>query len=64
MHASAFLGSEDRAGEFKFMTSEVSREKPIDYAEMARLVISERERGGYPVWVTGPHWFTRGLART
>jgi lysine-ketoglutarate reductase/saccharopine dehydrogenase-like protein (TIGR00300 family) len=54
VHASAFLGAEDGAGEFKFMTSEVSREKPIDYAEMARLLISERERGGYPVWVTGP----------
>jgi lysine-ketoglutarate reductase/saccharopine dehydrogenase-like protein (TIGR00300 family) len=54
VHASAFLGAEDGAGEFKFMTSEVSREKPIDYAEMARILIAERERGGYPVWVTGP----------
>ncbi|MDY7226118.1 hypothetical protein [Hyalangium rubrum] len=41
-------------GEFKFMTSEVSREKPVDYARMARLLVEERERGGYPVWVTGP----------
>src|SRR5689334_15401931 len=40
--------------EFKFMTSEVSREKPIDYAHMAKLLVDERERGGYPVWVTGP----------
>jgi len=40
--------------EFKFMTSEVSREKPIDYALMAQLLVDERERGGYPVWVTGP----------
>jgi lysine-ketoglutarate reductase/saccharopine dehydrogenase-like protein (TIGR00300 family) len=56
VHAGAFVGAEDGAGagEFKFMTSEVSREKPIDYAEMARLLIAERERGGYPVWVTGP----------
>jgi lysine-ketoglutarate reductase/saccharopine dehydrogenase-like protein (TIGR00300 family) len=55
VHTSAFLGADDGApGEFKFMTSEVSREKPIDYAEMARLVIAERNRGGYPVWVTGP----------
>jgi lysine-ketoglutarate reductase/saccharopine dehydrogenase-like protein (TIGR00300 family) len=44
----------DESGEFKFMTSEVSREKPIDYAQMARLLIDERARGGYPVWVTGP----------
>jgi lysine-ketoglutarate reductase/saccharopine dehydrogenase-like protein (TIGR00300 family) len=40
--------------EFKFMSSEVSREKPIDYAQMARLLIEDRELGGYPVWVTGP----------
>ena len=40
--------------EFKFMTSEVSREKPIDYALMAELLIDERDRGGYPIWVTGP----------
>ena len=36
------------------MTSEVSREKPIEYAVMARLLIDERARGGYPIWVTGP----------
>jgi lysine-ketoglutarate reductase/saccharopine dehydrogenase-like protein (TIGR00300 family) len=40
--------------EFKFMASEVSREKPIDYALMARILIDERDRGGYPVWVAGP----------
>lgn len=53
VHASAFLG-EGSEGEFKFMTSEVSREKPIDYSLMARLLVEERERGGYAVWVTGP----------
>ncbi len=41
-------------GEFRFMTSEVSREKPIDYGQMAAILIEERDRGGYPVWVTGP----------
>lgn len=39
---------------FAFMSSEVSREKPIDYASMARLLLEEKERGGYPIWVTGP----------
>lgn len=53
VHASAFLG-EGTESEFKFMASEVSREKPIDYAHMAGLLVTERERGGYPVWVTGP----------
>jgi lysine-ketoglutarate reductase/saccharopine dehydrogenase-like protein (TIGR00300 family) len=53
VHAGAFMGT-GADGEFKFMTSEVSREKPIDYGQMARLLIEERDRGGYPVWVTGP----------
>ena len=53
VHAAAFrqVGAD---GEFKFMTSEVSREKPIDYGQMARILLAERDRGGYPVWVTGP----------
>ena len=54
VHASAFLGEAAGEGEFKFMSSEVSREKPIDYSLMARLLIDERERGGYPLWVCGP----------
>jgi lysine-ketoglutarate reductase/saccharopine dehydrogenase-like protein (TIGR00300 family) len=55
VHAAAFLGEPSaEGGEFKFMSSEVSREKPIDYSLMARLLIDERERGGYPVWVCGP----------
>ncbi|HET7584150.1 MAG TPA: hypothetical protein VFK13_04540 [Gemmatimonadaceae bacterium] len=47
-------GGGAESGDFRFMTSEVSREKPIDYALMARLLVDERERGGYVVWVTGP----------
>jgi len=54
VHASAFLGEPSGDGEFKFMSSEVSREKPIDYSLMARLLLDERERGGYPLWVCGP----------
>lgn len=52
VHTSSFLADEE--GEFKFMTSEVSREKPIDYSLMAKILIDERDRGGYPIWVTGP----------
>jgi lysine-ketoglutarate reductase/saccharopine dehydrogenase-like protein (TIGR00300 family) len=52
VHTGSFLGDEE--GEFKFMTSEVSREKPIDYSLMAKILIEERDRGGYPIWVTGP----------
>jgi lysine-ketoglutarate reductase/saccharopine dehydrogenase-like protein (TIGR00300 family) len=53
VHAAAFM-TDMGDGEFKFMTSEVSREKPIDYAVMAKILIDERDRGGYPVWVVGP----------
>ncbi len=45
---------EDSEGEFQFMSSAVSREKPVDYGRMARLLIEEREQGGHIVWVVGP----------
>ncbi|HEX2723187.1 MAG TPA: hypothetical protein VHM24_09730 [Gemmatimonadaceae bacterium] len=48
------LENTDDEGEFKFMTSLVSREKPIDYSLMAQILLDERDRGGYPIWVTGP----------
>jgi lysine-ketoglutarate reductase/saccharopine dehydrogenase-like protein (TIGR00300 family) len=48
------LDDTDDDGEFRFMTSAVSREKPIDYAQMANILLEERDRGGYPIWVTGP----------
>jgi lysine-ketoglutarate reductase/saccharopine dehydrogenase-like protein (TIGR00300 family) len=41
-------------GEFQFMSSEVSREKPVDYARMAALLHQERAAGGHIVWVVGP----------
>jgi lysine-ketoglutarate reductase/saccharopine dehydrogenase-like protein (TIGR00300 family) len=53
VHSSAFL-DESADGEFQFMSSEVSREKPIDYSMMAGILVDERDRGGYPIWVTGP----------
>jgi lysine-ketoglutarate reductase/saccharopine dehydrogenase-like protein (TIGR00300 family) len=54
VNAAGFLGDEEGGAEFKFMASEVSREKPVDYGLMARRLIDERERGGYVIWVTGP----------
>ena len=52
VHSEPFFGEAE--GEFKFMSTEVSRERPIDYAQMASLLVSERARGGYPIWITGP----------
>jgi lysine-ketoglutarate reductase/saccharopine dehydrogenase-like protein (TIGR00300 family) len=48
------LPVEEVEEEFRFMTSAVSREKPIDYGLMSQILIDERDRGGYPIWVTGP----------
>ena len=53
VHTAALMESGDSA-EFAFMRSEVSREKPVDYPELARLLHEERERGGHVVWVVGP----------
>ncbi|HEX8244564.1 MAG TPA: hypothetical protein VF541_13755 [Longimicrobium sp.] len=56
VHAAGLMGDPDMGpeGEFKFMSSEVSREKPTDYPEMARLLVDEKERGGHVIWVVGP----------
>lgn len=48
------LPQEESEDEFRFMSSLVSREKPIDYSLMGRILIDERNRGGYPIWVAGP----------
>jgi len=57
VHAAGFWGDDvlGPEGEFKFMSSDVSREKPTDYAEMARILVEEKERrDGYIIWVLGP----------
>ncbi len=53
VHARAFRPETD-SDEFQFMSSEVSREKPIDYQQLAALLVDERSSGGYVIWVTGP----------
>jgi len=54
IYVASDLIADEEVDEFKFMTSEVSREKPIDYSLMARILIRERDRDGYIIWVTGP----------
>lgn len=54
VHARGFSGDAGAEGEFHFMSSSVSREKPIDYAQIARMLVEEKRRGGYVLWVTGP----------
>jgi lysine-ketoglutarate reductase/saccharopine dehydrogenase-like protein (TIGR00300 family) len=54
VHATGFSAGTGRADDFQFMRSEVGREKPVDYAQLARLIRAERDRGGHIVWVVGP----------
>ncbi len=54
VHARGFLGGGHGANEFRFMSTEVSRERPVNYEELAARVGEEKRRGGYLVWVIGP----------
>ena len=54
VHAEGFLGAGHSANEFGFMQTEVSRERPVDYAVLAQLLGEEKQRGGKIVWVVGP----------
>jgi lysine-ketoglutarate reductase/saccharopine dehydrogenase-like protein (TIGR00300 family) len=54
VHAEGFLGGSHSANEFGFMQTEVSRERPVDYAVLAQLLGEEKQRGGKIVWVVGP----------
>ncbi|MBK6485842.1 MAG: hypothetical protein IPF98_03010 [Gemmatimonadetes bacterium] len=54
VHARGFAGDAAAHGDFHFMSSQVSREKPIDYQHIARMLVEEKRRGGYVLWVTGP----------
>jgi lysine-ketoglutarate reductase/saccharopine dehydrogenase-like protein (TIGR00300 family) len=54
VNAAGFLGGALAGSEFQFMSSDVSREKPVDYALMAELLRRERDTGGHIVWVLGP----------
>ncbi len=54
VHAQGFLGGGHGANEFRFMSTEVSRERPVNYEELAARVGEEKRNGGYLVWVVGP----------
>ena len=52
--AEGFLGTGSKPNEFRFMSTEVSRERPVNYEDMAERVEAERRAGGYLLWVVGP----------
>ncbi|MEO5824906.1 MAG: hypothetical protein ABIR59_03390 [Gemmatimonadales bacterium] len=53
VHTEGFLGGSHGANEFRFMGTEVSRERPVNYEDLAARVVEERN-GGYLLWVAGP----------
>jgi lysine-ketoglutarate reductase/saccharopine dehydrogenase-like protein (TIGR00300 family) len=60
VHAAGFLGGVHGANEFRFMSTEVSRERPVNYEELAGRLVEEKQRGGYLLWVaarTDFEWF-------
>ena len=54
VYTAGFLGGALSANEFRFMSTEVSRERPVNYEELAQRVEEERRAGGYLIWVVGP----------
>jgi lysine-ketoglutarate reductase/saccharopine dehydrogenase-like protein (TIGR00300 family) len=54
VHVEGFLSGTRSPNEFRFMATEVSRERPVDYSVLAQLLGEEKERGGKIVWVIGP----------
>src|SRR5260370_26837236 len=54
VHAEGFLGGSHSANEFGFMQTEVSRERPVDYAVLAQLLGEEKQRGRNIVLGFGP----------
>jgi lysine-ketoglutarate reductase/saccharopine dehydrogenase-like protein (TIGR00300 family) len=54
VHAEGFLGGTRSPNEFRFMATEVSRERPVDYSVLAQLLGEEMQRGGKILWVIGP----------
>ncbi|HET9294639.1 MAG TPA: hypothetical protein VFO06_10130 [Gemmatimonadales bacterium] len=54
VHAEGFLTGSHSANEFRFMSTEVSRERPVNYEELAARLAEEKRRGGYLIWVIGP----------
>lgn len=54
VHADGFLGGSGPREEFSFMSTEVSRERPVNYEDLADRLVEQRARGGSLLWVAGP----------
>lgn len=54
VHTHGFLGGGGGGDEFKFMATEVSRERPVNYEELAARLGEQAKGGGHLLWVVGP----------
>jgi lysine-ketoglutarate reductase/saccharopine dehydrogenase-like protein (TIGR00300 family) len=54
VHTLGFLGGGAGKAEFKFMSTEVSRERPVNYEELAARIGEQKKIGGHVLWVAGP----------
>lgn len=54
VHTEGFLAGSHSANEFRFMSTEVSRERPVNYEELAARLGEEKRSGGFLIWVAGP----------
>ena len=54
VHSEGFLGGAHGVNEFRFMSTEVSRERPVNYEDLAERLVAEKQGGGYVLWVAGP----------
>jgi lysine-ketoglutarate reductase/saccharopine dehydrogenase-like protein (TIGR00300 family) len=54
VHVSGFSPRSQSGDAFRFMATEVSRERPTPYETLAARLEEERQRQGYLVWVLGP----------
>jgi lysine-ketoglutarate reductase/saccharopine dehydrogenase-like protein (TIGR00300 family) len=49
-----FLAGSHGVNEFQFMGTPVSRERPVNYDDLAERLHAQKTCGGYVLWVTGP----------
>lgn len=54
VHTAGFLGGSHGVNEFRFMGTEVSRERPVNYEDLAARLVAEKGRDGFVIWVVGP----------
>ena len=54
VNTDGFFGGGHSGNEFQFMSTEVSRERPVDYDRLAAVLCEERQAGGFIIWVAGP----------